>query len=85
MTRPIPAVPPGQPHRADLAALVFRALYQDLDLHIVGAVYVAVPKGTCCFAGPSLTEIASQISAAPPRWPDGDRGGQSRSRQGGNS
>lgn len=85
MTGLAPAAPPGQPGRAGLAAIVFRALYQGFDLHIIDAVYVAVPKGTCCFAGPSLGEIACQISAAPPPDPDGDPGDQPRSRQDGSS
>lgn len=83
MTGPAPAAPPGQPRRADLPALVFRALYQGFDLHIIGPVYVAVPKGACCFAGPSLGEIACQISAVPSHRPDGDLGDQPGSRQGG--
>ncbi len=64
MTRthaPRHAAPPGP---ASLTALVFRALYQDYDLHIVAGVHVAVPKGTPCFTGPSLGEIARRISAA---------------------
>ncbi len=82
MTRPHAprhAAPPGTaspPPPGSLAALVFRALYTDYDLHIVAGVHVAVPKGTPCFAGPSLGEIARQISAAaaparPPARPPG--------------
>ena len=33
MTGLVPAMPPGQPSRADLAGLIFRILYQDFDLH----------------------------------------------------
>ena len=69
MTSPVPAMPPGPPSREDLAALLFRALYKGFDLHTVGVLYVVVPKGTCCFAGPSLGEIARQISAASARAP----------------
>ena len=43
MTGLAPAMPPGQPSRADLTALIFRALYQGFDLHTVGVLYVAVP------------------------------------------
>ncbi len=64
MTSPALAMPPGQPSPEDLAARLFRALYKGFDLHTVGVLYAVVPKGTCCFAGPSLGEIARQISAA---------------------
>lgn len=70
MTGPPPDVPPGG---GDLAARVFRALYQAYDLHQVAGIHVAVPKGSPCFAGPSLAAIARQISAcehpAPPAAP----------------
>ncbi len=56
--------PSGRPPPADLPARVFRALYAEFDLHtVVGAVHVAVPKGTPCYAAPTLAEIARQISA----------------------
>ena len=64
MTGPVPAMPAGQPSRDDLTARLFRALYRGFDLHTVGGTHVAVPKGTACFAGPSLAAIARQISAA---------------------
>ena len=34
----------AQPGRDDLAALVFRALYQGIDLHTFGGAYIAVPR-----------------------------------------
>ena len=63
MTGPVPAWPPGPPSRDDLAARLFRALYKGFDLHTVGGIHMAVPKGTPCFAGRSLSEVAWQISA----------------------
>ena len=51
MTGPVPAVPPGPPSRDDLAARLFRALYEGFDLHTVGGTHVAVPTGTPCFVG----------------------------------
>ncbi len=57
------SAPPGRPARDDLAARVFRALYKGFDLHTVGGTHIAVPKGTPCFAGPSLGDISRQISA----------------------
>jgi hypothetical protein len=62
MTGPVPAVPAGQPACDDLTARVFRALYAGFDLHHVGGTYVVIPKGTPCFAGPSLGDIVRQIS-----------------------
>ena len=62
MTGPEPAAPVGQPPRDDLTARVFRALYAAFDLHTVGGTHIAVPKGSPCFAAPSLGEIARQIS-----------------------
>ena len=56
----VPAAP-SQP-AGDLTARLFRALYQEFDLHTVNGTYVVVPKGTPWFAGPSLGEIARQIS-----------------------
>jgi hypothetical protein len=64
MTGPVPAMPASQPSRDDLTARLFRALYRGFDLHTFGGTHVAVPKGTACFAGPSLAAIARQISAA---------------------
>jgi hypothetical protein len=55
MPGPVPAVPAGQPSRDDLAARLFRALYKGFDLHTAGGIHVAVPKGTPCFAGSSLS------------------------------
>jgi hypothetical protein len=62
MTDPGSAAPFGQLPRDDLTACVSRALYQRFDLRTVGGTYVVVPKGTPCFAGPSLGDIARQIS-----------------------
>jgi hypothetical protein len=61
MTRPAgPRTP--QPDLDALTSRIFRALYRDYDLHILGCAYVAVPKGTTWFSGPSLGGIAQQIS-----------------------
>ncbi len=46
----------------DLTARLFRALYQEFDLHTINGIYVVMPKGTSWFAGPSLGDIARQIS-----------------------
>jgi len=62
MTGPGSATPAGQSPPGDLTARVFRALYQEFDLHTVGGTHVAVPKGAPCFAAPTLSEIARQIS-----------------------
>jgi len=62
MTGTDPASPPGPTDGYDLTARVFRALYQDYDLHWVAGIHVAVPTGSPCFAGPSLGAIARQIS-----------------------
>ena len=73
MQRPRPAAAPGTPDPAELAARFFRALYQAYDLHQVDGIHVVVPKGTPCFAGRSLAELARQVSeraarpAGPPR------------------
>lgn len=64
------SIPGGLP--CDLAARLFRALYPGFELKAVGAIYVATPKGTPCYAGPTLTEIARQISAAAPPAPGPD-------------
>ena len=62
MTGPSPA-DPSATARADLTPRVFRALYRAFDLHTVGGTHIAVPAGTPCFAAPSLSEVARQISA----------------------
>jgi hypothetical protein len=41
---------------------IFRALYTEFDLRTVVGTHVVVPRGTPWFAGPSLGEIARQIS-----------------------
>jgi hypothetical protein len=53
---------PGRPVPQDLAARLFRALYDDYDLHTVGELHVAVPKGAPCYRGRTLSEIARQVS-----------------------
>jgi len=62
LTGPEPVIPATQLSPDNLTARVFRALYQDLDLHTVTGIHIAVPKGTPYFAAPSLGEIAWQIS-----------------------
>ena len=62
MTGPASANPAGPPAPDDLTARVFRALYQGFDLHAAGGIYIAIPAGTPCFAGPSLGEVARLIS-----------------------
>jgi hypothetical protein len=62
MTGPLPADPDSS-SRDDLTPRVFRALYRAFDLHTVDGTHIAVPKGTPCFAAPSLGEVARQISA----------------------
>jgi hypothetical protein len=64
MTGPPPATPAGPP--GDLPARLFRALYQGYDLHPAGGAYVIVPKGTACYAGPAIGEIARRISREHP-------------------
>ena len=71
MTGPPPASPPPA---GDLPARLFRALYQGYDLHPAGGAWVAVPKGTPCYAAPTIGEIAGQISVRehpPPEPPAG--------------
>jgi hypothetical protein len=48
--------------RDDLTPRIFRALYQDFDLHHVDGTFIAVPRGTAWYAGRSIGEIARQIS-----------------------
>ena len=59
MTGPPPASPPPA---GDLPARLFRALFQGYDLHPAGGAWFAVPKGTACYAAPTIGEIAGQIS-----------------------
>jgi hypothetical protein len=68
MTGPAPAIA-GQPARDDLTPRIFRALYQDFDLHQVDGAFVAVPAGTAWYAGRSIGEIARQISDPGHRGP----------------
>ncbi len=62
MTGTTPSTPPGRPGRDDLTPRVFRALYGEFELRTVEGTHVVVPLGTPWFAGPSLGEIARQIS-----------------------
>ena len=50
------------PVRDDLTVRLFRAMYPEFDLRMVGGIHVVVPRGTPWFAGFSLGEIARQIS-----------------------
>ena len=50
------------PDPDELTARIFRALYPEFDLRTVDGTHVVVPKGTAWFAGPSLGEVARQIS-----------------------
>jgi hypothetical protein len=54
---------------ADLTARVFRALYDQFDLHITDGTHIAVPRGTPCFAAPTISEVARQISDREHRVP----------------
>jgi hypothetical protein len=65
VTGPAPAAPAGAPARDDLTQRVFRALYPDYELRTVGGIYVVIPRGTPWHAGPSLGEIARQLSTVP--------------------
>jgi len=65
MQRPQPAGTAGTPDPAELTARLFRGLYQAYDLHQVDGIHVVVPKGTPCFAGRSLADLARQISQHP--------------------
>ncbi len=67
MQRPRPAAATA-PDPAGLPARLVRGLYQDYDLHTVGGIRIAVPKGVPCFAAPTLAEIARQISSS--QYPD---------------
>ena len=56
------ATPAAQAARDDLTMRIFRALCTEFDLRTVAGTHVVVPRGTPWFAGPSLGEIARQIS-----------------------
>jgi hypothetical protein len=60
----------GPPPPEDLTARVFRALYDQFDLHIAGGTHIAVLKGTPCFAAPTIGEVARQISDSGHHVPD---------------
>jgi hypothetical protein len=64
------ADPPGPPLPEDLTARVFRALYPEFDLHSLPGTYLALPKGTPCYAAPAIGEIARQISGHEHHAPD---------------
>jgi hypothetical protein len=53
------------PGPADLHVRLFRALYQDLDLHQAGSLYIVAPKGTPLLASRSLADIARQLTTRP--------------------
>lgn len=61
---PVTAAAPARPYHDDLADRVFQALYAGFDVHTVHGTRIVVPAGTPWFAGPSLGEIARQISEA---------------------
>jgi hypothetical protein len=61
MTDTTPGIPMVQPGRDDLTPRIFMALYAEFELRAVDGTYVATPKGTPCFTGRSLGEIARQI------------------------
>jgi hypothetical protein len=46
----------------NLTSIVFRALYSELDLHLIGATYVVVPKGTLILVGESLRQICRALA-----------------------
>ena len=65
ITGTTPANPPGPPRRADLTAIVFRALYPGYDLHAIGSgLHVAVPRNTPCYAHPSIAAICRCIASS---------------------
>ena len=49
----------------DLRIRLFRALYQDLDLHQAGSLYIVTPKGTPLLASRNLADIARQLTTRP--------------------
>ena len=61
-----PCAPPGQLPR-DLAARLFRALYAGFELHALGGMHVAVPRGTPWYAGRNLSEAAPRSASCCPR------------------
>ncbi len=56
----------GEGFPADIAARLFRALFDDWDLHEVRGAWVAVPKGTPWLAGPTLRDVSGQIAGHEP-------------------
>jgi len=52
----------GEGFPADIAARLFRALFNDWDLQEVRGGWVAVPKGTPWAAGATLRDISWQIA-----------------------
>jgi hypothetical protein len=57
------ALAPAGP--GDLHIRLFRALYQDLDLHHADSLYIVTPKGTPLLASRSLADIARQLTTRP--------------------
>ena len=47
-----------------LAERVFAGLFKNWNLHILGCVHVAVPRGTPVIAGDSLSAVVGTISGA---------------------
>jgi hypothetical protein len=66
----VTGAPAAQPGRDELTLRVFRVLYAEFDLHTASGLHVVVPRGTPWFAGPSLGEIARQISEHEHPQPD---------------
>ena len=75
MTSTAPAAHAGQSGRDDLTPRIFRAPFDGFDLHTA-----SVPAGTLRLAGPSLGDIARQISTrpVPATGPDTPPAGQDR-------
>jgi hypothetical protein len=57
----VTGAPPGHP-APDLAARLFRALYQDFDLRTISGTHIVTPRGTPVLTGNSLGQIAFQLS-----------------------
>jgi hypothetical protein len=70
MTRPAAVPSTTQPLPDTLTCRLFRALYDDFDLHTLGFGYVAVPAGTPVFTGLRLSDIAWQLSQHEQHGPD---------------
>jgi serine/threonine-protein kinase RsbW len=66
----LPAIPPGRRSPDDLTARIFQSLYSDFELRTLHGTHIVVPRGVPCFMGPSLSEIARQISDREHHRPD---------------